>query len=39
MARTIGETMMMESHAAGAYWRAFRDAGLRERKNGNLSRS
>jgi CRISPR-associated endonuclease Cas1 len=37
--RTIGEIMMIESHAAAAYWRAFRDVGLRERKNGNLPRS
>jgi CRISPR/Cas system-associated endonuclease Cas1 len=31
--------MMVESHAAAAYWRTFRDAGLRERKGGNLPRS
>jgi CRISPR/Cas system-associated endonuclease Cas1 len=31
--------MIVESHAAAAYWRTFRDAGLRERKGGNLPRS
>jgi CRISPR-associated endonuclease Cas1 len=38
-ARTISEIMIIESHAAAAYWRCFRDAGLRERKGGNLPRS
>jgi CRISPR-associated endonuclease Cas1 len=38
-ARSVAEIMMIESHAAAAYWRAFRDAGLRERKGGNLPRS
>jgi CRISPR-associated endonuclease Cas1 len=38
-AKSVAEIMMIESHAAGAYWRTFRDAGLRERKNGNLPRS
>jgi CRISP-associated protein Cas1 len=38
-ARSVSEIMMIESHAAGRYWRTFRDAGLRERKNGNLPRS
>ncbi len=38
-ARSVAEIMTVESHAAGVYWRAFRDAGLRERKNGNLPRS
>jgi CRISPR-associated endonuclease Cas1 len=38
-AKTISEIMIVESHAAGAYWRCFKDAGLRERKNGNLPRS
>jgi CRISPR-associated protein Cas1 len=38
-ARTVGEIMIVESLAAGEYWRCFRDAGLRERKNGNLPRS
>ena len=38
-ARSASEIMMIESHAAASYWRAFRDAGLRERKNGNLPRS
>jgi hypothetical protein len=35
-AKTVSEIMIIESHAAGAYWRCFRDAGLRDRKNGNL---
>ena len=30
---------IVESRAAASYWRTFRDAGLRERKNGNLPRS
>ena len=38
-ARSVAEIMMVESRAAGSYWRTFRDAGLRERKNGNLPRS
>jgi CRISPR-associated endonuclease Cas1 len=38
-ARSVAEIMMVESHAAGAYWRTFRNAGLRERKGGNLPRS
>jgi len=38
-AKGVAEIMMIESHAAGAYWRTFRDVGLRERKNGNLPRS
>ena len=38
-ARSVAEIMMVESHAAAAYWRSFRDAGLRERKGGNLPRS
>jgi hypothetical protein len=38
-ARTVSEIMMVESRAAAAYWRCFKDAGLRERKNGNLPRS
>jgi hypothetical protein len=38
-ARSVAEIMMVESHAAAAYWRTFRDAGLRERKGGNLPRS
>jgi CRISPR/Cas system-associated endonuclease Cas1 len=37
--RSVAEIMIVESHAAASYWRAFRDAGLRERKNGNLPRS
>jgi CRISP-associated protein Cas1 len=38
-ARSVAVIMTIESHAAASYWRAFRDAGLRERKNGNLPRS
>jgi len=38
-ARTVSEIMMVEGHAAAAYWRCFQSAGLRERKNGNLPRS
>ena len=38
-ARSVAEIMIVESRAAASYWRAFRDAGLRERKNGNLPRS
>jgi CRISPR-associated protein Cas1 len=38
-ARSVSEIMIVESRAATSYWRTFRDAGLRERKNGNLPRS
>ncbi len=38
-ARSVAEIMIIESRAAASYWRAFRDAELRERKNGNLPRS
>jgi CRISPR-associated endonuclease Cas1 len=38
-ARTVSEIMIVESRAAAGYWRCFQDAGLRERKNGNLPRS
>ena len=38
-AHTVSEIMIVESRAAASYWRAFRDAGLRERKNGSLPRS
>ena len=38
-ARSAAEMMIVESRAAASYWRTFRDAGLRERKNGNLPRS
>jgi CRISPR/Cas system-associated endonuclease Cas1 len=31
--------VLQESRAAAAYWRCFQDAGLRERKSGNLPRS
>jgi CRISP-associated protein Cas1 len=39
LGRSVAEIMTIESHAAASYWRTFRDAGLRERKNGNLPRS
>jgi CRISPR-associated protein Cas1 len=38
-ARSVAEIMIVESRAAASYWRTFRDAGLREQKNGNLPRS
>jgi CRISPR-associated endonuclease Cas1 len=38
-ARSVAEIMIVESRAAVSYWRTFRNAGLRERKNGNLPRS
>jgi CRISP-associated protein Cas1 len=38
-ARSVAEIMIVESRAAASYWRTYRDAGLRERKNGNLPRS
>jgi CRISP-associated protein Cas1 len=38
-ASSVAEIMIVESRAAASYWRTFRDAGLRERKNGNLPRS
>jgi CRISP-associated protein Cas1 len=38
-ARSVAEIMIVESRAATTYWRAFREVGLRERKNGNLPRS
>jgi CRISPR-associated endonuclease Cas1 len=38
-ARSVAEIMIIESRAAASYWRAFRNSGLRERKNGNLPRS
>jgi CRISP-associated protein Cas1 len=38
-ARSVAEIMIVEGRAAASYWRTFRDAGLRERKNGNLPRS
>jgi CRISPR-associated endonuclease Cas1 len=38
-ARSVAEIMVVESRAAAFYWRAFRNAGLRQRKNGNLPRS
>ena len=38
-ARSLAEIMGVEARAAAAYWRCFQDAGLCERKNGNLPRS
>jgi hypothetical protein len=38
-AQSVAEIMIVESRAAASYWRTFRNAGLRERKNGNLPRS
>jgi CRISPR-associated endonuclease Cas1 len=38
-AQSVAQIMIIESRAAASYWRTFRDAGLRERKNGNLPRS
>jgi CRISPR-associated endonuclease Cas1 len=38
-ARSVAEIMIVESRAAASYWRTFRDAGLPERRNGNLPRS
>ena len=38
-ARTVGEIMIVEAKAAAAYWRTFKDMGLREQKGGNLPRS
>jgi CRISP-associated protein Cas1 len=38
-AQNVAQIMIVESRAAASYWRRFRDAGLRERKNGNLPRS
>ena len=38
-ARSVAEIMTIEARIAAAYWRAFRDLGLRERKGGDLPRS
>jgi CRISPR associated protein Cas1 len=38
-ARSVAELVTIEARIAAAYWRAFRDLGLRERKGGNLPRS
>ena len=38
-ARTLNDILIIESDAASAYWRVFRNMGLRERKGGNLPRS
>ena len=36
-ARSVAEIMIVESHAAAAYWRTFRDAGLRRAEGGQSS--
>ena len=38
-ARSVAEIVTIEARIAAAYWRAFRDLGLRERRGGNLPRS
>jgi hypothetical protein len=38
-ARSVAEIVTIEARIAAAYWRAFRDLGLRERKCGDLPRS
>ena len=38
-ADTVPQIITIEAQAALAYWRAFKDAGLRETKGGNLPRS
>ena len=38
-ARSVPEVVTIEARIAASYWRAFRDFGLRERRNGNLPRS
>jgi hypothetical protein len=38
-ARSVPEIVTIEARIAASYWRAFRDFGLRERRNGNLPRS
>lgn len=38
-ARTSNAVLIVESHAAAIYWRAFRDLGLRSKRNGELPRS
>jgi CRISPR/Cas system-associated endonuclease Cas1 len=38
-ARSVSEIVTIEARIAVSYWRAFRDFGLRERRNGNLPRS
>ena len=35
-ARSVAEIVTIEARIAAAYWRAFRDLGLRERKGGDL---
>ena len=37
-ARSVAEIVTIEARIAAAYWRAFRDLGLRERKGGDLLR-
>jgi CRISP-associated protein Cas1 len=39
IADTIPQLVIIEAQAAMAYWRAFKDMGLREAKGGNLPRS
>jgi hypothetical protein len=38
-ARSVAEIVTIEARIAAAYWRAFRNLGLRERKGGDLPRS
>jgi CRISPR-associated protein Cas1 len=38
-ARSVPEIVTIEAGIAASYWRAFRDFGLREHRNGNLPRS
>jgi CRISPR/Cas system-associated endonuclease Cas1 len=38
-ADTVPQLITIEAHAAMAYWRAFKDMGLREAKDGNLPRT
>jgi CRISPR/Cas system-associated endonuclease Cas1 len=38
-ARSVAEIVTIEARIAAAYWRSFRDLGLRERKGGDLPRS
>jgi CRISPR-associated endonuclease Cas1 len=38
-ARTLTDLLLLEAYAATAYWAAYREAGLRPRKNADLPRS
>jgi CRISPR-associated endonuclease Cas1 len=38
-ARSLGALLIVEARASAAYWRAFREIGLREAKGGDLPRS